>query len=964
MGFGFSFVLFWLFLIQKSRQVGTIWPGATVPIENSIANKDQFSTYTFTLYLETTLYDGALIEVEFPDQYDSGLGISSPSCTYECSVSDNTVTFNVDETLEAGVIFDIYVEGVQNPSSKGGTGNFMIWSKQGQNIVDENKIFYAIGVADDILEFPSATVELESEGLENAGSITKYKFSFTINDYIPEGSYFKFVLPDMNFQVAEFPICTVNPVNGVTALGNFICESDLETNEITVTGFDQELFDGDQVSISLTLINPPYSYTTDSFAIYAFRDMTTVVYEQKTDIDGVEITPGVLENVEMEVINSDFTVTRDKEMWFSVSFENVNPIPEGGLIEMRFPVSFAVNSQKMFSFPYSYYIYSGLEDLDEENYVDIEMDTDTDIMTITSFKRKEVDGLPIVLHFMGVSPDNSGDTSSINITTYLTPDEDAYTIDEDTTFALINIESVTAPASLSCTASNSFADESLTDIDCSITPEISVPGNGYIRFIFDRDFTVDPYLVTTDCYAYDKSVTADVDPDTCEKTGTWEVWMQITSEQFTMGLSSTFGITNQVTTPKYGGDYFIEITTYQRDGSTIIESGNVKLTFTARPFAAFSTKLIFDHVSSSTDYYSALLISATASLELPTSKSQRRYIDQTSFIHLQFVYGSASSFTSDLGFGYTISGAIPCLALSGLTPYEGDSVNCTVYVEDPPRIAITNFQAIGIGESWSILFPNVLNPDGSFEVEVSAVIKEKRELTLVNFDTVGTLGVNFAAPSNFYSDSGSSSSFWSKMTSTYVDDGFDVSFDLELPINIASGSYLLLKLPTYDLGFIRQENSVWCEINNIDVGCAAVETADIIFIEVGASTTYLAASDNTFTIHNLQWPRYRKPKFKEKPELVVVSSTTYSQLFSKKYPRFPVASSTYFPSARMTCSKPYASATDVTYTFQFKTYNAIPAGSSLQVVFPFSFSLKEIDQAIQVVSSSLESQSDDLPLSW
>jgi hypothetical protein len=47
---------------------------------------------------------------------------------------------------------------VLNPEKKGGTGNFIVRTKKGENIFDENLIFATIGIADYIVPFNSAII--------------------------------------------------------------------------------------------------------------------------------------------------------------------------------------------------------------------------------------------------------------------------------------------------------------------------------------------------------------------------------------------------------------------------------------------------------------------------------------------------------------------------------------------------------------------------------------------------------------------------------------------------------------------------------------------------------------------------------------------------------------------------------------------------------------------------------------
>ena len=131
------------------------------------------------------------------------------------------------------------VYGVTNPLNSGGTGNFWIKSIKGGQTVDENLIFGVIGVAGDIGTIATAQVALETEGVQFAGELSKYVFTFTTSRFIPDNNFVRLYLPPGEFGVAKFPSCSAYPVGGKIVRGRLICESTGD-NFIDVKGFKDQ----------------------------------------------------------------------------------------------------------------------------------------------------------------------------------------------------------------------------------------------------------------------------------------------------------------------------------------------------------------------------------------------------------------------------------------------------------------------------------------------------------------------------------------------------------------------------------------------------------------------------------------------------------------------------------------------------------------------------------------------------
>jgi hypothetical protein len=142
-------------------EIGTIWPAGELPISNSYTNMLKKADYTFTFYTDHSLTSNSLIKVQFPIQFQSGLGISSCSSSLgPCSVLINIVTISVSYPLYSPKIYNFTIFAVQNPSSEGGTGNFILSTWQGGNLIDSNSIFGVVGISQALGTLLSATVNI------------------------------------------------------------------------------------------------------------------------------------------------------------------------------------------------------------------------------------------------------------------------------------------------------------------------------------------------------------------------------------------------------------------------------------------------------------------------------------------------------------------------------------------------------------------------------------------------------------------------------------------------------------------------------------------------------------------------------------------------------------------------------------------------------------------------------------
>ncbi len=84
--------------------IGTIKSFGNNPITLSVANKNQYASYTFYFIPDTLVPIGGTLQITFPSQYAFGLGIPiNPVCSVPCYISGFTVVLTFPAKVLAGV---------------------------------------------------------------------------------------------------------------------------------------------------------------------------------------------------------------------------------------------------------------------------------------------------------------------------------------------------------------------------------------------------------------------------------------------------------------------------------------------------------------------------------------------------------------------------------------------------------------------------------------------------------------------------------------------------------------------------------------------------------------------------------------------------------------------------------------------------------------------------------------------
>ena len=138
----FSFVYIALILHCASanrgaENIGTFTPSEENGISLTSNNKGETADYTFTFTASNTLPAGNTVKIYFPEQYASGLGITTcVSNLGTCVVAVRDVTITLTNTMSHGSLTTLTLTGVTNPANQGGTGPFKLESWKGTYLVD------------------------------------------------------------------------------------------------------------------------------------------------------------------------------------------------------------------------------------------------------------------------------------------------------------------------------------------------------------------------------------------------------------------------------------------------------------------------------------------------------------------------------------------------------------------------------------------------------------------------------------------------------------------------------------------------------------------------------------------------------------------------------------------------------------------------------------------------------------
>lgn len=720
-------------------------------------------------------------------------------------------------------------------------------------------------------------------------------------------------------------------------------------------GLAQALPPSSSVGITVTMTNPTVSRSTSTFAIAIFRESTTVIFDQKTGIPGVQITPGTLSSISIKPYVSNCVQAKGKTMDYVVSFLPKNTLHLGSIITVSFPTTFVIYTVRP-----KYYIMSGLTDIDEDTPVGMQLSGNT--ITLSNFQEYATPSL-ITLYIRATNPSSPGQTTPITITTYTD-----YTMtqiqDQDISTGYTTISTVPTPAAYGAAAVPNNANGVLTTLTFTITPTISVPASGYITILIPTAFVWSIEPDSTKCSITASGVTAQ--SARCSRVDNL-LTMQLRSTQtFLTGVSSSFSINNVLLTPTQNGTYIFDINTYQANGATVIESYSTFITINPTPLtpAGVSVSSLCIEPSKS----SILVVTFTNQFDIPTGMPQTMASDLRGFIEIELSGSVALNLGYSSAYNYM---SVPCKPLTGIVAIEGGELNCQLLLGTStpatnPRLLIRNFEAISAGTYCQIHFSQFTNPGSTFDYEVKLWQKQSWTWVKLNTDT-GSVTLTAGSGPGLTNVANSAYSFTNPTgTAPKVSAITDMTMNVGLITTILASSAIIIELPHYDIGWIpTQTETVTCIVGAGSQPCISYSGSDWVYIQLSSTQTVASTgSGPIWTIGGLRVPRYSVAAATGLPpvKIRVLEGGQEVRIYTEQ--NVPAPTTLSFKKAVLYVPKKGAGYVNCEYIFSFRIEVEIPAGAEIQLNFPPQYSLLASYPPIRITSPELKDRSSTQPVTF
>lgn len=814
------------------------------------------------------------------------------------------------------------IQKVLNPAAKGGTGNFKLTIYKGDSVIDQNLIFGVIGVSDYVPLLASPLVEVTDTFSVLASAVSSYDFSFQITTAIQKDSFFIIDVGTTAFTIAATPACVVFPVNGLTITGTFTCT--FSGTQITVTGLEEDLPAGTEMGIRVPMTNPGVSGTTDTFSVYIVKSGTSTYRSKRTGISALTILPGLINSVSFTQAVPSAVLSKGKVMDYVLTFTPTSALISGSVITVTMPTGFEIDTSTLSRC----YIISGIEDISGDSRVIVSYDNTT--ITISNYLPNLTPGA-ISLSIRAINPLSAGKTQPIVITTYTSSSLASimdYSASTDTQITILDYENI---ATNSITQTNSLANGAANTVTFKFQLASSVPLGGKVGILVPSELTVGTVNAASCNYISGSTTTAST---ACSASG--QLISMTLPAALSLGPSHSIQLTGVLTNPTSNGTFSFDITFYDTDGTTVINSYAQFFQLTTTVFPTTPSAVAVRHYNNEAGKLTVIGVTFSVGTNIPTAIPQTAASDVRSFIEVQFI---GVGFLADLGTGVSNASVIPCLGVSNLAASAGEDITCRLNYGtsfSPAKIQVSNYLAIASGSTVTLHIPNITNPSSSYQMLIKVVKRENRIWTEYYTQTV-SVTIASAATITTSVSGGSAYVFSSYAVGTSTDLSWNANNAAVTP-NSAS---ILIRLPTYDIGWIPTytvASAVTCQIATVAYTCYAYKQVDWVLIVLTSGQT-VPATSNSWKINGLRVPRY-VPGSTPGRMMISASSSAGLELYNLTQSTFPTTfTSPAFTTKTVSASSLVLGDIAVTYTFTFSHPNVIPQGATIWIQFPIAYNL-------------------------
>ena len=915
--------------------IGLLDPVGELAVSSSYTNQAVLADYSFTFIPSTTIPVGGMVQVTFPRQFSSGLGLTaSPSCApTTCTVSGYTVTFTLSSACVYGSVCVVQVNSVRNPASAGGTGPFQLVSSINNYVLDMNLHFGVIGIEQSSGTLTSTSVAVASGQSSYAGESTKYDFLFTVNKWTPKYSWFRFTFPNDDYAISGFPSCTALSINRYQLPGLLSCTT--TGRKVTLLGFSDDINPGTALGIRISVTNPAKAITTGTFTIETGRNSTSTVYEQQTNIPGVTITAGRITGISLTPVDTTMTQSTNNVMRYTLVFTFTNAIEQGGAIVIACNNNFNLQST---TGPNLYWVNSGLSDISITQPVTAVYSTISNQLTITNFQAYKAGQVSLMLEL--TNPATSGTTLPLGI--WSLKSDGTTIIDQDLVTAVTTISIITSPVIvvdfLPSTSDSNRRAAGPISLKLTLTPNFQIPGLGYITVKFPSSFTV----TSPTCIMKPKNIGEDSANACVATNGVVSLQLKATttvvpvgSGNFLVGVDSYITITG-ITASSVAGKYSMELQTFDQN-QNLLESGNALVTLVSSLFtspawnsvhSALSTKTVLTFKFTPTNAIPAGSIPATPDL---TAQGFLEIILPTQ------IAGPQNLFPVDLGLNIAQGGNVPCLPISGMTVATGaTALSCVLTVKPTTAsptstitVTVSNFAAVAANTAVELHIAGVTHVATANNPSITLTAYQK--LNRVRTDLNTNTATLTTAPVTAYSALGAVATAFTS-TSTLVSSSTTLS-NTFTPSLVNTPASLLFVLTSHQNGYCERTTGLTCSLGATTYTCYCYPTADLIYLITSVS---LPAAATTFTLAGLVNPS-SVPGVADSLTIYTISGTTFVK--GVPFSTLPIQTPGTFTNPIVSPSVKGLGYVNVQLSFTLVPQHEIPSGGTVTILLPNSFSL-------------------------
>ena len=914
--------------------IGRLQPASELGVLSSYNNINEIADYTFSFTPDTAVPAGGLLVITFPQQYAAGLGLGgSVSCKGgSCTISERTVTLTVTAQLTAGMVGSVTVLKVKNPAIVGGTGPFALATYRGSTLLDQNLVFGVIGItsAVSILSFASVITTSGSSALVGDSSRLDFFFKTTVG--IAPGTWIRFAFPSSPaFTLATQPTCVSVPARGTTLQGSLQCT--LSDSKVTLTGVTTALPAGSDVTIRISVTNPPQAGTAGPFTVETGVLGTNTVLERTVSIPGVQIAPGQITGVSLIPADAQMTQSTGRFMPYLLTFTLTNPVPYGGRINIQCNADFNPSGSLNGA-----YIKSGLSDPSSAT-IQLTYTAASYTIAISTFAAYTTK-TAIQLWMPLLNPNRAGTTWPLIISSTMA---DGTTIDQNTQTAVTTISDVSAMALV--TGTGSYTAAQAMSLQVKITPNRAIPALGFVKIRLPEGYSVSMSLPTCTCTPYGIGATA---ANSCVY-GNGIVTVQLFAigllapigpGDFPAGQVSSFTITAGIVASQTAGVHYFDVTSYDTN-SNRLETGSLLVTLTAAAYTAIAV----DSVHKQPDTPTVLQWLFTPSLDLPASIS-----GQTSQGYIEIILptmttvGGFNLFRTDLGLGIAVGGVVPCLGISGIQPPTGTLLKC-ITTQQPAAAGVGNFVYVTVSNFKAITAGTVvgLHLSGLKHVRTAnnptITFKTYKIENRLRIDVNTWTGTLTTTPS-FLAVPQTDALNTFASTKQDIATAFTLTFNVKpaMAISVASSAFLLRITPTHDTGYCLSVDSsqFTCSVTGTLYSCICYPNSDMVYIAIGARA-FVAATNYQVVVKNLVNPASVAASNDGMVVYTIDNRTlkntiTYSNLL-------PAQTAGLMSRTAVTPTAYGSGYVGVTYEFLVIPTHSVPQGGSLVITLPAIYAL-------------------------